>query len=167
MLGFAHEADMSPYGNDGIWPSMYEGLPQEFQAALDEPAFEAQEAVTYCIWRRNGDLAWQRGPIEFPFRDGDLLGYFEQSFPPYVGDYVDGSARDLTMLGTNPTLFWKWLKDDQEQLESTQALSVMQAIYAHQPLTQAMVEALNPGLKLDSIREALQETGYPLAQGIS
>lgn len=36
-------------------------------------------------------------------------------------------------------------------------------ISAHQPLTQTRVEALNPGLRLENIRETLLETGYPLA----
>lgn len=165
LLGFDHESEMSPYSNHGIWPGMYDGLPSEFQQALEEPAFEANEAVTYCIWRKNTDSSWHRGQIDFPFRTDDLLGYEFMKFPPYVADGLDGSANQLTLLLEDPHLFWEWLVDSYEDPESLEDIPIeaVNVIYAHEPLTQAMVETLKPGLKLESIRETLLETGYPLS----
>lgn len=164
MLGFFHESEMTPYKHGRIWPNMFKGLPAEFKEVLTEPAFEAKKAVTFCIWREHSDPAWKRGPIKFPFRKGD-----ESSLSLVNEDYelilVDGSAKALSRLDGNPRRFWEWANDyyaDQNGPKEL-PLDVIEAIYANQPLTQAMVQALNPGLKLESIREALHQTGYPLA----
>lgn len=169
MLGFFHEAEMSPWGphQDEIWEGMYEGLPSEFQDILTEPAFEADEAVTFCIWRKYSDPVWQHGPIRFPFRPGDETGLVVLNQAEGIfHDYLDGSAQALSMLDGNPQRFWEWANEGHYDPDAPHdiPLAVVEAIFAHQPLTQAMVEALKPGLKLESIRDTLLETGYPLAE---
>jgi len=166
MLGFFHEAEMSPYKQGKIWPNMYKDLPAEFKEIFDEPAFEAREAVTFCIWRKHSDPVWSKGTVKFPFRKGDNSGLvvFNESENIFC-DYLDGSAQALSMLDGNPRRFWEWANDYYADVDRPDELplDVIEAIYAHQPLTQAMAEALNPGLKLQSIWASLLETGYPLA----
>jgi len=68
LKGFAHEAPMSPYRDDGskrLWSGLIESVPVEFARCLRQPAF-SMEDTTFCIWRRYGDSSWQRGEIEFP-----------------------------------------------------------------------------------------------------
>ncbi len=78
IKGFAHEAPMSPYRDDGsqsVWPGILDEVPPEFIDCLTEPAFNVGD-TTFCIWRRYGDTCWHRGWIEFPHghRDHDGSG---------------------------------------------------------------------------------------------
>jgi hypothetical protein len=68
LKGFAHEAPLSPYRDDGtrrVWQGVLDQVPEEFAACLSEPAFNVADA-TFCIWRRHGDASWRRGRIGFP-----------------------------------------------------------------------------------------------------
>src|SRR5688572_12719993 len=39
IRGFAHEAVMSPYGNDGPWLGVLDSVPEVFRHCVQEPAF--------------------------------------------------------------------------------------------------------------------------------
>lgn len=169
MVGSFHEAEMAPWGPHcgEVWPNMYTGLPVEFKEIFNIPFFEAAEAATFCIWRKYSDPVWNRGPVKFPFREGDTSGIsFLNESADIIHDYLDGSAEALSRLDGNPERFWEWVIEYADDPDSPHdiPLSVIEDIFRHKPLTQAMIEALKPGLKLESIRETLIQTGYPLAE---
>jgi len=137
LKGFAHEAEMSPYNArpPRVWPGVLEGVPEEFSAGLTEPAF------TMCLWRKSGGPVWRRGPVAYP-----------------AGADPDGSAELLSPLDDRPESYEEWAEEYYEQPVD---LRLVQHVYAHQPLTEALVLALNPDLSLDDLADEIEEIGYP------
>ena len=144
LKGFAHEAPMSPYRTqpNSLWPGIFEQVPREFAAGLREPAFAIDDA-TFCIWRNYKSPAWQVGAIEFP-----------------PGNDPDGSQGLLSPLDGKPQTYQKWATD---YYEATVKLAAVKKIYAHQPLTEKLVQALNPDSSLADLAEDIKEIGYPEA----
>ena len=154
LKGFAHEAPMSPYRDDGskrVWSGVLSAVPPEFADCLREPAFTIEE-TTFCIWRCYGDASWQRGAIEFaPGRD------------------PDGSQHLLSPLDGNPATYREWA----EWYFSKPFLTVdmVRPVYDRRPLTDAIVAALTPDTLLDDVTGAhltvedfedeIDEIGYP------
>jgi hypothetical protein len=142
--GFAHEAPMAPAAQEQprVWPGVLHGVPETFASFLAEPAFQLEE-TTFCIWRRSGDPTWQRGEVAFP-ADAD----------------PDGSAALLSVLDAAPDTYRSWAEDYYERPIDPEAVA---RIYAHEPLTQDLVAALNPDSTLEDLAEDLDEIGYPTA----
>ncbi len=158
LKGFAHEASMSPYRDDGsreIWPEVIDSVPADFTACLREPAFNIQE-TTFCIWRRHGDAFWQRGGIEFP-----------------VGHDPDGSAKLLSSLDGKPETYREWAEWYFNKPFLT--AEMVRPIYKHRPLTDELVSALTPDVQMDygesphltveDFEDELREIGYPDGTG--
>ncbi len=141
LKGFAHEAPMSPFARrpSRVWPGVLDDIPAEFAACLQEPAF-SKEAVTFCVWRRYADCAWQHGPVEFPNAPDP-----------------DGSESLLSLLDSRPAAYKAWADDYYERDLSLTAVS---EIYAHKPLTKALIEQLNPGVSLNELSAEVEESGY-------
>jgi hypothetical protein len=144
LKGFAHESQMSPYGRQpkAIWPGVLDSVPSAFAAALKEPAF-SMEDTTFCVWRRYSDEAWQRGRIEFP-RGAD----------------PDGSQTLLAILDRKPTTYKAWAEDYYEQSVN---LAAVKHVYAHEPLTEELVQQLNAELTVKELAGDIKEIGYPRA----
>ncbi|MBN1312861.1 MAG: hypothetical protein JXB30_15715 [Anaerolineae bacterium] len=138
VKGFAHEAPMSPYSKNPptIWPGVLDSVPTTFADFMNQPAFLLSD-TTFCIWRTYGDIAWQRGDIEFP-----------------KGKDPDGSADLLAMLAGDPRTYQVWAEDYYERLVR---LSAITHIYEHQPLTEEVVTELNPGLSVQELAQDIQE----------
>jgi len=69
IRGSAHEAVMSPYGNDGPWPGVFGAVPEVFRHHVEEPAFcdeNGMPVVTACLWREAADGCRQVGEIDYP-----------------------------------------------------------------------------------------------------
>lgn len=79
IKGFDHESEVSPYARDEheVWPGIYEEVPTSLLSLLEDEAI-AKDDVTFCFWRENNDLTWQKGKVEIPaeVEDGSdfLLG---------------------------------------------------------------------------------------------
>ncbi len=146
IKGFAHESAMARYAEGGIqlWPGILDGLPDEFAPFFSEPAV-SPDMVSFCIWRRYGDLAWQIGDVDFP-----------------EGDDPDGSAELLAILDGDPRTYQQWSEDYHE---FDVPLELVEQIYRHRPLTADLVAGLNPEVTLDSLAEDIAEIGYPVAPG--
>jgi hypothetical protein len=140
--GFAHEAPMSPYGRrpKRIWRGVLDSVPAEFAACLKEPAF-SMEDTTFCIWRRYTDGSWQRGAIHFP-----------------TGADPDGSGSLLSALDGQPASYKAWAEDYYEQVVP---LAAVRHVYAHKPLTDNLVQRLNPEVTLEELAADIEEIGYP------
>ncbi len=121
-------------------PGVFDQVPVEFANFLCESAFSIQD-TTFCIWRRRGDPSWQVGAIE-----------------PLDGEDPDGSAELLRLLDGDPEAYRTWAED---YFETSVARSAADHIYAHRPLTDEIVKALNPELSLVDLEEDLAEIAYP------
>jgi hypothetical protein len=144
MKGFAHEAPMTPYRDDGpkqVWPGVLDEVPPEFTGCLTEPAFVVED-TTFCIWRRYGDGRWHRGRIEF--RDG----YRDP----------DGSEELLSPLDGEPETYRAWAEDYYEQ--DVSAMAVAQ-VFGHRPLTSELPLTLNPEVSIEDLWADILEIGYP------
>ena len=141
LKGFDHEAEMSPYASDPpkVWDGVLDGVPVEFASGLTEPAFKMGD-TTFCIWRRNEDPAWQRGPVRFP-----------------RGSDPDGSEYLLSSLDGRPESYQEWAEGYYEQPVEARAVS---RIYSHEPLTQVLVSQLNPALEMAALLEDIREIGW-------
>ena len=145
LRGFDHESAMSPWsgGEPGaVWPGVLDSVPEEFAQSLDEPAFNMQD-TTFCIWRRHGDTAWSRGTIAFPEGEDD----------------PDGSATMLSELDGNPETYQTFAKD---YYEVDVALDAIAKVYAHQPLTTALLEQFSSSRSIEQMRADADEIGYPV-----
>ena len=155
LKGFAHEAPMSPYRDDGskrLWPGLIESVPGEFADYLREPAFGIED-TTFCIWRRYGGSSWQRGEIAFP-----------------PGPDPDGSQYLLSPLDGKPETYRAWA--EWYFNKPFLAVGMVRHIYEYRPLTNALVAALtpdivledeeNPHLEVADLEDDITEIGYPV-----
>jgi hypothetical protein len=134
---------MSPYvfKPPKVWAGMFDGVPSELAACLDEAAFDIQN-TTFCIWRASDDTSWHHGPVQWP------------DCPD-----PDGSAELLSPLDGHPETYQEWAESYYEQAVGFEAV---RHVYAQLPLTDAVVRALNPDLSLSLLRKDIEEIGYPI-----
>lgn len=116
-------------------------LPDEFDSFLHEPSF-AMDAVSYCYWLRSGDSAWNK--VEHP----DLALAYR----------YDGSEDYLSILVAPASCYYDYASD---YFECEPPLASIEHIYAHAPLTAAIVKSLNPQLSLEEAHAAARQIGYP------
>jgi hypothetical protein len=139
LHGLAHEAPAFRPGSP--WPGIFDAVPGAFRANfLHEPAFDTANS-TFCVWRRATDDRWSCGPVRLP-----------------PGDDPDGSAELLSILEGDPKQYVEFAS---EYYERRIAPADVAAMYAHQPLTQALVRRINPEVDLDSLAGDIAEIGYP------
>lgn len=142
MKGFDHESEMSPWSTEGekVWPGIFDGVPNEFQTFLAEPAFSIFE-TTFCIWRRYVDKAWQVGPINYPYADDP-----------------DGSEYLLSILDARPLVYKEFAESYYEKKLDIDAIEI---IYRHEVLTTQLISRLNGELTLESLTADIEEIEYP------
>jgi len=138
VIGLDHEAPMFRFNEP--WPGLFDSLPSELAAAVNEPAFDARNS-TFCIWRRSAGERWERGPVQFP-----------------DGDDPDGSAQLLQILDGRPESYRAFAAD---YYEVDLPLEAVAAVYRHQPLTPELLARLNADATIDALREDVVEIGYP------
>ena len=147
VKGFAQDADMSPRRDDGtkgVWPGVLDSVPKVFAKSLREPAFTMTD-TTFCVWRLHGDAAWSRGDISFP-----------------KGKDPDASRAILNDYDGKPTTYRRHADD---YFGEDVPLKVIRAVYAHEPLTDELVQAINPEVTLADLKADLKEIGYPRPAG--
>lgn len=143
IRGFAHESSMSPYGG-GLWPGLIDSVPDVFAGSVDEPAFSFDDRLnaTVCIWRETADDRWHTGDIDYP-----------------DDAYADG-ADDLfaVLVGGTPEAYLRFAEDyyDEQPVDA----GVVRAVYAGEPLTDALIRRLNPHLTVGDLAGDLAEIGY-------
>ncbi len=147
VRGFAHEAPMSPYGNDGEpWPGVLDDVPEAFRRFVGEPAFTDEDGVpvvTVCLWRGPTDDRWHHGTIDFPAGREDPDGA-TTLFP--------------LLLDPSPEAFRRFAE---EYYEVPVDLEAVRAVYALEPLSQDLVSSLNPEVTLADLAGDVAEIGYP------
>lgn len=114
-------------------------VPDVFDDCLEEPAF-TPEYTSFVLW--NLGQAWSALDLGLPD----------------AGD-PDGSADLLGILAGAPEQYVEFAS---WYFETDVPLEAVQRVYAHEPLSEALVALLNPEASLEEIREDLEEIGYPL-----
>ncbi|MBL8819237.1 MAG: hypothetical protein JNL58_24615 [Planctomyces sp.] len=145
IIGFAHESKMSPYRTSPpeLWPGLLSGVPLEFKASLDEPAFDIA-STTFVIWRLATDNEWRTATIEYS-----------------NDEYGDGSHELLSHLIYTAAEFAEWLADNYEvEVDS----GIVSSVFSNNPLTDQQLSTLIPDATTNQLREAVSETGYGLAE---
>lgn len=139
IKGFVHEL---PRGEmRAMARQVQRDVPAQFSAFLHEPAFE-MESVSYCYWRRSGEPAWHK--VDHP--DAGLAMW------------SDGSADYLSILMAPASCYYDYACD---YFECEPPLASIEHIYAHAPLTAAVVKSLNPQMSLADAHAAARLIGYP------
>jgi hypothetical protein len=139
IKGFVHEL---PRGEmRAMARQVQRSVPAEFGAFLNEPAF-MMESVSYCYWRRSGERAWHQ--VRHP--DAGLA------------HWNDGSADFLSILLAPASCYYDYACD---YFECEPPLASIEHIYAHAPLTAAVVKSLNPQMSLEDAHAAARQIGYP------
>jgi hypothetical protein len=145
--GFDHESEMSPYRESlAVWPGLLDDVPPELARYVDEPAFcdLGVARATVCLWRLEGDPAWWHGDIAFPDDDED----------------PDGADWLFAELDGRPETYRQYAL---EYFEREIDLAAIHHVYRLEPLTDAVVAALNPELTLTDIAADLHEIGFRAA----
>lgn len=150
---FDHESAMSPYRDSDreVWPGLLDGVPAMFRPQIEEPAFSDEEGdflATAVLWRRAGDERWHAG-------EGII-------FPPSRGPYdtdPDGTAMLKILLDDIVDRYVQFAGDYYE-MEVDRA--DVEHVMGHRPLSDTVVQALNPGVTVADLRDDLAMIGYPV-----
>jgi hypothetical protein len=143
IRGFAHEYEMSPYAEDPprVFPGMLEDVPSEFADCLDAMHADWWRDITFCIWRGHEDTEWHHGQIDFP----DLPD-------------PDGSEFLLSVYDGRPETYHAWAEDYYHP--RTFSLAAVRSVFDHAPLTEEVVQSLNPERMLSELDEEIRQIGY-------
>jgi hypothetical protein len=151
---FDHESEMTPYANDdhALWPGLLNGLAPRFLPYVSEPAFcdEGMLNATAVLWRRIDDDRWYAGS--------------GITFPPSRGPYdtsPDGADRLAVLTDDIVDRYVDFARDYYEiEVDRSAAAHVV----AMRPLTDAVVQALNPDANLSDVDDAVTGIGYPISR---
>jgi hypothetical protein len=147
VRGFDHESPMSPWAHeDGdLWPGVIDAVPEVFQAQVNEPAFmlEGTPSVTACLWLTTSDTHWCTGEIEFPDHHSD----------------PDGADWLFALLTDRSAGAYRSFASD--YLETETPLDAIEHVYALRPLSDKVVQALNPEMSMAELAKDITEIGYP------
>ncbi|MET3984798.1 hypothetical protein [Streptomyces sp. PvR034] len=146
--GFDHESPMSPWADEdrATWPALVDGVPEVFAPQLTESAFATDDGVlaaTAVFWRETGDTAWRAGPVDFPAGVPD----------------PDGTDHLFAVLAAGTPEAYRDFAED--YWESDLPLDAVRHVWELRPLTDSVVDALNPGLPLAAVTPWLARLGYP------
>lgn len=151
IRGVYHDSPMFEYADGRLWPGLLDGLPEEFRSQVSEPAFCRPDGTldaSFVLWRRTDDRRWHAGD-DIDFSPADV----EEDDP-------DGSWL-LNILFED--IVEKYREYADEVWEVDLPLSAIEHVVAFLPLTDAVVQALNPGIDSAHVRVQAEKLGYPLA----
>ena len=150
---FDHESAMSPYRDPDreLWPGLLNGAPAEFRPQFEERAFSDEQGhflATAALWRLSADERWHAGEgIAFPPSRG-----------PYDTD-PDGTALLAILLDD---IVDRYIEFAGDYYEMDVDRATVEHIVGQLPLTDAVVQALNPGITVAELRDDLAAIGHPL-----
>ena len=144
VKGFAHESSYTPYRTSPpeVLPGMFDGIPNELQHLLTEPALLITD-TTFCFWwEDDGNKKWRYGRK-----------------PALYNNHLDGSQSLLQILDGNPETYHRWAIGYYEKEVSSDAVM---DIYIHKPLSKPLIMSLNPDRDIQSAFSEANEIGYPV-----
>ena len=146
IRGFDHESRVSPWGRKPVepWPGLFDGLPARLR---DGPRLEVDmvESVTFCLWWDAQDPGWRAGVVIQP-----TIQYQEP----------DGSEWLLA------ELLWPAAYQDhaEEVYECVVPLEVVERVYAHEPLTEGLIRAVDPDADAAVALATARAVGFPIGE---
>ena len=145
IRGFDHESRVSPWGREPVepWPGLFDGLPDKLQHG---PRLEVEEveSVTFCLW-------WD---LQAPgWRDGLVIR------PGAQYQDLDGSEWLLAEL-VSPAAYQDHAEEVYERLVP---LEVVERIYAHEPLTERLIRAVDPDADATVVLTTARAVGFPVS----
>lgn len=136
LKGFAHESPAA--GVPGLSDALHRAVPDVYTVFAQEPAFR-WDSTTFCLWCEGPDSAWEH---------------------PHAMHGLDTGVDDLLgILGSGPEGYRAFV---QEYYEREVPLSVVENVFNHQKIDDAMVKTLNPDVALGDVRGEIAKIGYPL-----
>ena len=124
------------------------GVPGVFCEFLDEPAFADPQGTalraTVCFWREAADSAWRCGAVEL--HDSARKD-------------VDGADWLFDVLAEGTAEAYQIFAE--EYYEVAADLTAIRHIYDLRPLTDSIVTALNPAVRLSDLTHEISPIGYP------
>lgn len=153
IRAFDHESAMTPYRNPDhkLWPGLLDGIPAVLESQIEEPAFgdeEGQFVATAVLWRLSSDERWHASE--------------DIAFPPPRGPYdtaPDGSDLLEILLDDIVDGYVMFVEDYYEIKVDPAAV---EHVVARRPLTEVVVQALNPEATVAGLHEDIAAIGYPL-----
>ncbi|WP_201007526.1 hypothetical protein [Paenibacillus glycanilyticus] len=136
IKGFDHESELSPYAQDEhkVLQGIYDEVPKELLSLLEDDAIE-KDNVTFCIWRKNSDTNWHKGNVEIP-KGGS-----------------DGSDFLVGCIFHTPEDFIEFAID---YFELSPSIDVVAKIYDDFPITEEMINILNPDCDVMAVLQELE-----------
>lgn len=116
-------------------------VPEDFAAVLHDPRF-AMDCVSFCYWRGSDDILWNK------------LAHPDASW----AHRYDGSEDYLSILLAPASCYYEYAVD---YFECDPPLAAIEHLYAHGPLSAALVKSLNPQATLAEALLAAERIGYP------
>lgn len=141
IKGLAHESPMA--GDSELLHAARTSIPENFQPFIGEPAF-SWDWMSFCYWLRKSDNSWNR--VVHPDPDKTT-----------VDDGSDGLLALLHQPAKAYVEFAEWYYEASIPEKSVEAL------YRITPLTNSLVQSINPELSLSRVASDAKEIGYPLS----
>jgi hypothetical protein len=145
IKGFDIDAPINNITDREFWINQLNQIPKQFSSFIEEPAFVCDEA-TFFIWRLNDDTKWQTLNLKAKGIEG-----IEKS------DDFDGSKHLIPILDGSSATYKRWADS---YYEGNYDLNIIEKIYEHEPLTEEIVEALNPDIDYELLIEDIEEIGF-------
>jgi hypothetical protein len=141
IRGFDHESAMSPWASKPpkIWPGVLDHVPKQFSSSLTEPAFHMAD-TTFCIWFPWDDQAWRQGEIAYP-----------------AASDPDGASWMLSYYVGGPQTYHDFAEFYYEVDIPVEAIA---RVYAHEPLSPALIQALGSQRPYDQLVVEAAAIGY-------
>jgi hypothetical protein len=142
---FDHECALTPYRDldRELWPGLLDGIPEVFHPQIEEPAFgdeEGQFVATAVLWRPSGDDQWHAGE--------------DIAFPPPRGPYDNIDPDGSGLLGILlDDVIDQYITFAEDYYEIKVDPTVVEHVVAHRPLTDAVVQALNPDMSVAGLHD--------------
>ena len=140
IKGLYHESKIA--GNSILSKEVERQLPESFSAFYKEPAF-GMDWLSFCYWCESTQGSWEK--VIHP--------------DPAYTDVSDGSLEFLSLL-YEPASAYQEFASWYYELEIP--LETIEKIYSHHPITESIIAALNPNLKIALVKEFAAEIGYPI-----
>jgi hypothetical protein len=147
IRGFDHESGLSPWAfhPPQVPPGLIQGVPDAFRIDLNETAWtlDGIPMLSVVLWRQPDDQRWSFGEPSDP----ELLG--TQGGAEWLFDELDGEPATYARFASE---YWE---RDLNEVDIAR-------VFAHEPLTAALVARLNPGADANTVIAKATAIGYPL-----
>ena len=144
-----HESPVSAYRTTPptLWAGLFDSVPEVFRKHVNEPAFANHDGLpraTVCLWCQTTDAAWHCGDVQVPDQDTDDA----DGALWLLGILCDGTGEEYRTYV-------------EEVHERDIALDAVAHLYALRTLTQAVVSAINPEVRLADLAADIEHIGFP------